>query len=67
MAGLIGAAVVALWFLALDWIQGEPLRTPELLGSALLRQTEPASPRSSPTPCVHGARLRALRHRRRRC
>ena len=38
MAGLIGAAVVALWFLAIDWIQGEPLRTPKLLGSALLRQ-----------------------------
>lgn len=38
VAGLIGAAVVALWFLAIDWIQGEPLRTPKLLGSALLRQ-----------------------------
>ena len=38
MAGLIGAAVVALWFLGLDWIHGEPLRTPSLLGSALLRQ-----------------------------
>lgn len=37
-AGLIGAAVVALWFLAIDSIQGEPLRTPRLLGSALLRQ-----------------------------
>ena len=41
MAGLIGAAVVALWFLAIDWIQGEPLRTPKLLGSALLRQPDP--------------------------
>jgi len=38
IAGLVGAAVVALWFLALDWLQGDPLRTPELLGSALLRQ-----------------------------
>ena len=38
VAGLIGAAVVALWFLAIDSIQGEPLRTPKLLGSALLRQ-----------------------------
>ncbi len=41
VAGLIGAAVVALWFLAIDWIQGEPLRTPKLLGSALLRQPDP--------------------------
>ena len=38
IAGLVGAAVVALWFLALDWLQGDPLRTPELLGSAMLRQ-----------------------------
>jgi hypothetical protein len=38
IAGLIGAAVVAGWFLALDWIRGDPLRTPELLGHALLRQ-----------------------------
>ncbi|PYM33000.1 MAG: hypothetical protein DME15_12295, partial [Candidatus Rokuibacteriota bacterium] len=33
------AAVVALWFLAIDAIQGEPLRTPKLLGAAMLRQT----------------------------
>jgi hypothetical protein len=39
VAGLIGAAVVALWFLAIDAIQGEPLRTPRLLGAAMLRQT----------------------------
>jgi hypothetical protein len=38
IAGLVGAAVVALWFLALDWLQGDPFRTPELLGSTLLRQ-----------------------------
>ena len=37
MAGLIGAAVVALWFLAIDTIQGEPLRTPTLLGRGLLK------------------------------
>jgi hypothetical protein len=39
VAGLVGAAVVALWFLAIDAIQGEPLRTPKLLGTALLRQS----------------------------
>jgi hypothetical protein len=38
VAGLLGAAVVAAWFLAIDWIQGGPLGTPTLLGTALLRQ-----------------------------
>jgi len=37
MAGVIGAAVVALWFLAIDTIHGEPLRTPTLLGTGLLK------------------------------
>jgi hypothetical protein len=38
VAGLIGATVVALWFFAIDAIQGEALRTPQVLGTALLRQ-----------------------------
>ncbi|HEU5324242.1 MAG TPA: hypothetical protein VFX28_25805, partial [Methylomirabilota bacterium] len=42
-AGLLGAAVVALWFFAIDTIQGDPLRTPQLLGTALLRQSAPLS------------------------
>jgi hypothetical protein len=42
VAGVIGAAVVAVWFFAIDAIQGEPLRTPQLLGAALLRQPTPA-------------------------
>lgn len=41
VAGIIGAAVVALWFLAIDWIHGEPFRTPILLGTELLRQDSP--------------------------
>ncbi len=53
VAGLIGAAVVALWFLVLDWIQGDPLRTPELLGSALLRQP-PRLPAVFHYSIVHG-------------
>jgi hypothetical protein len=53
IAGVIGAAVVALWFLALDWIQGEPLRTPKLLGTAMLRQTDAAAAVLSYT-AVHG-------------
>src|SRR5919198_3069798 len=53
VAGLIGAAVVALWFLAIDAIQGEPLRTPKLLGAALLRQAAPTAAVLSYT-VVHG-------------
>ncbi len=41
VAGLLGAAVVALWFLAIDSLQGEALRTPRLLGAALLREANP--------------------------
>jgi hypothetical protein len=43
VAGVLGAAVVALWFFAIDAIQGEPLRTPRLLGTALLRTTDPGT------------------------
>ena len=35
VAGLIGAAVVAVWFLAYDTLKLEPFRTPALLGSAV--------------------------------
>ena len=35
-AGLIGAAVVAVWFLLYDLATGVPLRTPALLGAAVL-------------------------------
>lgn len=36
-SGAIGAAVVALFFLAVDVIQGAPLHTPSLVGSVVLR------------------------------
>jgi hypothetical protein len=35
VAGLIGAAAVALWFLFVDAINGRPFFTPAMLGSAL--------------------------------
>jgi hypothetical protein len=35
MAGLLGAAAVAIWFLIYDTAAGVPLRTPALLGAAL--------------------------------
>jgi hypothetical protein len=37
VAGLIGAAVLALWFLLIDTIEGEPLRTPRMLAVAFLK------------------------------
>ena len=42
-AGLIGASAVALWFLAVDASLREPLFTPSLVASALLRGI-PATP-----------------------
>jgi hypothetical protein len=36
MTGLVGAATVAMWFLAVDLVAGSPLRTPTVLGSALV-------------------------------
>jgi hypothetical protein len=41
VAGLIGAAVIMVWFLALDGIHGQPLRTPRVLGEALLGRSAP--------------------------
>ena len=41
VAGLIGAGVVAVWFLVIDWIQGEPLRTPSLLAGGFFHRTGP--------------------------
>jgi hypothetical protein len=52
-AGIVGAAVVALWFFAIDAIQGEMLRTPQLLGTALLRQPTPGAAVLAYT-AVHG-------------
>ena len=43
VAGVLGAAVVAVWFFAIDAIQGEALRTPRLLGTALLRVDDPTA------------------------
>lgn len=42
-AGLIGAAVVALWFLLLDSAEGMPLRTPLLLGTRIFGSGQPAA------------------------
>ena len=36
-AGIVGAAIVAFWFLLLDLLSGRPLYTPTVLGTALFR------------------------------
>ncbi len=36
MTGFVGAATVAMWFLAVDLIAGSPFHTPSVLGSALI-------------------------------
>jgi hypothetical protein len=40
IAGLIGAATIALWFLIVDALHGRPLYTPSLLGMALFRSRD---------------------------
>jgi hypothetical protein len=40
VAGFIGAAAIAVWFLVLDLAYGDPLRTPRFLGTAMLRQDD---------------------------
>jgi hypothetical protein len=37
VAGVLGAATIAIWFLALDSIRGRPFYTPSLLGRALFQ------------------------------
>ncbi|HWP56684.1 MAG TPA: hypothetical protein VNL14_02220 [Candidatus Acidoferrales bacterium] len=49
IAGFIGAATIAVWFLILDTIHGRPLYTPSLLGTALFhRGGWPAPPEVLP-------------------
>lgn len=42
VAGIGGGAVIAVWFLLLDTLQGRPLWTPLVLGSALFHRPEVA-------------------------
>jgi len=45
ITGMIGALVVALWFLVLDAIAGRPLYTPALLGGVLLHGSQSVAER----------------------
>ena len=38
LAGVVGAATIAVWFLIVDAISGRPLYTPTVLGTALFRR-----------------------------
>ncbi len=53
VAGLVGATVVALWFLIIDTVQGEPLRTPQVLAVAFLG-AQPGAPAVLFYTFVHG-------------
>lgn len=49
VAGIIGAATIAVWFLIVDTLQGRPLYTPTVLGTALFQRGEGlASPETLP-------------------
>lgn len=54
VAGLLGAGAVALWFLVIDFVQGEPLQTPNVLGTAFLR-ADPGTPAVLLYSAVHVA------------
>jgi hypothetical protein len=43
VAGVIGAATIAVWFLVIDVLRGRPLYTPAILGTALFRPAELAA------------------------
>lgn len=66
VAGLLGAATVALFFFVVDWMRGQPLWTPHALGSALLLG-EAVALDATPSPAVvlgytaiHGAVFMAM-------
>jgi hypothetical protein len=53
VAGLIGAAVVAAWFLVVDLLQNEPLKTPAVLWAGLIqRAANPAAATAGVLPIL---------------
>ena len=47
IAGLIGATAIAVWFLIIDTIAGQPFRTPAALGAGLMDVLGPKDPTDS--------------------
>ncbi len=54
IAGMVGASVVALWFLAYDLASGEVLRTPAMLGAMLFEQAPLTATAAVTAPLVIG-------------
>lgn len=52
ISGILGAAVVAVWFLISDTVQGRPLSTPGILGQVLLFQNTTPSLTAEPGPVL---------------
>ena|SRR5215813_4793600 len=44
LAGVLGAIAIAVWFLVIDIIQGQPLHTPMVLGTTLFGGHDPGAP-----------------------
>lgn len=60
IAGVIGAALVALWYFVVDLAAGEPLRTPQMIGQLIMHGTAGIDRAVSPAAVlvatvVHGA------------
>ena len=53
VAGLIGAATIALWFFILDLYNGRPFYTPNVLGAALSLSEAARDPATAPTSMEH--------------
>jgi hypothetical protein len=51
-AGLVGASVIALWFLVIDTIAGRPFYTPTVLGAALFHGGAGVESESAVTPSL---------------
>jgi hypothetical protein len=51
-AGLVGASIIALWFLLVDTLAGHPLYTPALLGSALFHGSAGIESEGAVTPTL---------------
>jgi hypothetical protein len=49
-AGLVGAATIALWFFLIDLVNGHPLYTPTLLGTAVFRGVDAVTDPSAIEP-----------------
>ena len=51
-AGLVGASIIALWFLLIDTIAGRPFYTPAVLGAALFRDGATLTGEGTVTPSL---------------